>query len=428
VAWWRGFSLRLARTGGVLGGLLLLASVPLSAPNQAAAVRRPPLAAIGLPPAARPASDRGPSDEIALLHRAAGRIVGDPVLGLTVLLLVGTVSLGLARRSWTVSLHPGHLLAALALAELALHGRTLIQVAPARAFLGPDPISREILKLSEADPSGAPPRVRAQNHVYPDLLAIRHGIEKTDVNDVFQLEHAAVLYEPIYALAATSAPRRPAGAAMPDPETRRRIRQAALDRMAVSYLVSERVPRDPAWPVVAAGDDHAGRPFVIQRNPTALPRAYVVPRARVQPPDQTVDPGSFLLDDPRETVLVPADPLASLPDGRRQPFTPALWAGRDPDRPAIEVTTAAPGLLVIADTWMPGWSARLDGRPVPVHRGNHSQRVIALPSAGAHRIQLEYHPPGLPLGGSITLLSAVLLVGLAAGGRRPGMHLRGQPD
>ncbi len=33
-----------------------------------------------------------------------------------------------------------------------------------------------------------------------------------------------------------------------------------------------------------------------------------------------------------------------------------------------------PGLLVVADSWMPGWTARVDGVPVPILRGNHAQR------------------------------------------------------
>ena len=60
------------------------------------------------------------------------------------------------------------------------------------------------------------------------------------------------------------------------------------------------------------------------------------------------------------------DPLRSIPDTHRQPFTAAEWASVDPDHPVLEVTTQAPGLLVISDTWMPGWTARVDGEPTPI--------------------------------------------------------------
>ncbi len=79
----------------------------------------------------------------------------------------------------------------------------------------------------------------------------------------------------------------------------------------------------------------------------------------------------FRAIDPREAVLMAGDPL--LPAGSRQPFTPAVWSSNDPDRSCLNVTTEAPGLLVVADTWMPGWEAQDNGRPVRLHRGNHAQ-------------------------------------------------------
>ncbi|MBV8313701.1 MAG: hypothetical protein JOZ53_01960, partial [Planctomycetaceae bacterium] len=96
------------------------------------------------------------------------------------------------------------------------------------------------------------------------------------------------------------------------------------------------------------------------------------------------------------------------PGAARQPFTPAEWASSDPDRPVIRVTTVAPGLLVVADTWMPGWTAHVDGRPAPIFRGNHAQRVVPLPDPGRHEIVLRYHAPGLARGMALTGLSAVV--------------------
>ena len=74
----------------------------------------------------------------------------------------------------------------------------------------------------------------------------------------------------------------------------------------------------------------------------------------------------------------------------------------DPDRVVVRVATGAPGLLVIADTWMPGWTARVDGRPAPIYRGNHAQRVVTLPRPGPHEIELRYEPPGFASGLAVT--------------------------
>ncbi|MHC5543336.1 hypothetical protein ACYOEI_34365, partial [Singulisphaera rosea] len=109
---------------------------------------------------------------------------------------------------------------------------------------------------------------------------------------------------------------------------------------------------------------------------------------------------AFGRSDPRQSVLMPEDPLG--PDNPRQPFTPAEWSSNDPDRVVVKVRTQAPGLLVVADTWLPGWTARVDGRAVAILRGNHAQRVIPLPSPGAHEIVMRYEAPGFGRGLAIT--------------------------
>ena len=114
----------------------------------------------------------------------------------------------------------------------------------------------------------------------------------------------------------------------------RRIRQAVFDRMSVGFLVSDRVEADPRWPVAAEGTWDGAR-FVIQRNASAMPRAYVVPRATLLPDHPGVVLPSLAGLNPRETVVMTADPLAGLASGPRQPFTAAEWTSADPDRPAM---------------------------------------------------------------------------------------------
>ena len=149
---------------------------------------------------------------------------------------------------------------------------------------------------------------------------------------------------------------------------------------------------------------------MIQQNTAALPRAYVVPRAEVVADDPALILSKFRSNDPRSAVLMSHDPLAGLPAGGRQTFIPVSWLSHDPDRPILEVFTEAPGLLVMADTWLPGWSALVDGRPAPIFQGNLAQRVIPLEQTGRHTICLQYTPPGLPLGGFITVTSGLAWV------------------
>lgn len=56
-----------------------------------------------------------------------------------------------------------------------------------------------------------------------------------------------------------------------------------------------------------------------------------------------------------------------------------------------EVQLDAAGVLVVADTWYPGWEATVDGQPAPVLRVDHDFRGLRL-EPGDHRVELRYRP------------------------------------
>lgn len=291
------------------------------------------------------------------------------------------------RRAWIA-------LGVLALLELSVIGRGLIPTSPADRFVGPDSVSRAILEVQPPDPF----RLRARDAFYPDLPAALHGFEKTNLNDYYQVAHAERVYSALYPL-------------FEDREWENRftasLAQAVLDRMNVSLLVTDRPEPGTNWPIVAQGQREK-TPFWIFRNPTALPRAYVVPRAESWKKGDSWE-RRFLEVSPREAVLMASDPLGPT-RGPRQPFLPAHYEAVDADRITIEVATDAPGLLVVADTWMPGWSATLDSRPAPILRGNGAQRVVPLPQPGNHVIRMRYEAPGLRAGMLITGLTGALWI------------------
>jgi len=297
----------------------------------------------------------------------------------------------------------------LALAELGWQGYAHVPIAAAERFTGVDRVGETLLRLRRVSERSDPLRIKARDAFFGDLPAACLGIEKTNINDAFQLGHAARLYETLYP--AASRPRRRRHQPMNDAvdDYRRQVRQAVFDRMSVSFLVSDRVESDPGWPVAERGEWH-GSPFVIERNPTALPRAYIVPSAAVVPEREIFVPGLFRQTDPRTSVLMSADPLGALAPGPRQRFTAAAWVSTDPDHPVLSVTTEAPGLLVVTDSWLPGWTARVDGVATPVYRGNYAQRVIPVYRPGRHTIALDYWPRGFALGCGISAVSTLAWV------------------
>lgn len=329
--------------------------------------------------------------------RALDRIAHEPrviaVAAVATVILAGAWSQ--ARRGW--------LMGALAVGELAWAGFMLMPVASLERIVTPRGVAAA---LGDRAPFRAPPRVKARDAVYGDLEALIDGVEKTNVNDSFQLDAPSRLHEPLYEIASRP---RPFARALPmyEPvaEFKAGIRQAVLDRMSVEALVSDRVEEGCPWPIIDRGEG-----LVIARNPTAMPRAYVVPAAVVIEGNPAVVLSAFRALDPRRSVVMEADPFAGLPAGPRQGFKPARWLPAASDRVVLEVETDAPGLLVVADTWMPGWTARVDGRPATIMRGNLCQRVVALSHPGRHRIEMAYLPPGLILGAATSAVSALVWV------------------
>jgi len=307
-------------------------------------------------------------------------------------------------------------LGVLAWAELGCYGYSILRVAPPGRFLGPDPIGDAIDIARDPRPDAGPVRIRADDDLYDDARAFARGYEKANIYDSYQIQRAANLYQTLYPIFRDD----PADAS-PEARVRRATRQAVLDRMAISFIVGPRAGLDPAWPLIATGL-RDGRPYAVHRNPTALPRAYVVPRSHPAPTHSEAVLEAFRRVDPRQAVLLSApDPLP--PVGPRQPFTPADYDASDPALLVIRTANAAPGLLVIADTWMPGWTARVDGRPAPILLGNHAQRVIPLPDPGRHEIVLEYRPPGFALGLTITELASIAWLALATRALRRRIEL-----
>ncbi len=146
-----------------------------------------------------------------------------------------------------------------------------------------------------------------------------------------------------------------------------------------------------------------------------LPRAYVVHR----------------LKPVRDDVVA----LAMIRTGNFEPASEALWTEPDPlpamAEPGVPdsvhvirysfneaeflVSTAAPGLLVIADQFDPDWHAAIDGAPAMIHRVDYLMRGVLI-QPGVHRVRFRYEPRALAAGIRISIVSLGLTLALAGAG------------
>ena len=79
----------------------------------------------------------------------------------------------------------------------------------------------------------------------------------------------------------------------------------------------------------------------------------------------------------------------------------------------VEALTDTQGrtMLVVANTYYPGWNAYIDGQPASLMRVNWAMNGVILPS-GKHTVRLLYEPASFRIGLWISGLSMVLFIGM----------------
>lgn len=83
----------------------------------------------------------------------------------------------------------------------------------------------------------------------------------------------------------------------------------------------------------------------------------------------------------------------------------------------IEATSAGNGVLVVNDSYWPGWMAKIDGKEVPVWPADYLVRAVPWPS-GRHVLEMRYEPKEVRAGLFVSMAGAVALIGLVVGERR----------
>lgn len=110
----------------------------------------------------------------------------------------------------------------------------------------------------------------------------------------------------------------------------------------------------------------------------------------------------------RAALVESGDAPAALPASDFAPVLAQLVAYRR-NRVDLSVAAPAPGILVLAENYAPGWHALIDGSAVPVFRADHMLRAVVVP-AGTHRISFLYKPRGhVPLLVAFATALAVLV-------------------
>jgi hypothetical protein len=186
----------------------------------------------------------------------------------------------------------------------------------------------------------------------------------------------------------------------------------------------------PPYPALSASGltrVYSGPDARVYRVDGALPRAWVVHTQRV------VDDDAAALDaitrpgfDARDVAITERrlSGLSTKPLSGGGVTGDAEIVRYEPERVVVRARTAQPGLVVLPDTYYPGWRADVDGREVPVERVDYLFRGVRV-ATGVHTVVLRYEPLSWRIGWVVSLISLIgLAVATVVGIRRRSPSVR----
>ena len=84
---------------------------------------------------------------------------------------------------------------------------------------------------------------------------------------------------------------------------------------------------------------------------------------------------------------------------------------------SIRANLACPGMVILSDTYFPGWEARVDGKSAAIYEVNAAMRGVLAP-AGIHSVTMRFRPASAIWGAWLTLAGILGAVGVWLTGKR----------
>lgn len=138
----------------------------------------------------------------------------------------------------------------------------------------------------------------------------------------------------------------------------------------------------------------------------ALPRVLAVSSYEMITDDQQIVDTLFSEKfDPASSVILETVPGVEPETGTAS----AVIREYSYNRVGIRSDSQTPKIIVLSDTWAPGWKAYVDGKQSDILRANFTFRAVAV-DAGSHDIVFSYEPFGAMLGYLIAGITSVTLL------------------
>jgi hypothetical protein len=153
----------------------------------------------------------------------------------------------------------------------------------------------------------------------------------------------------------------------------------------------------------------------VYEDPGAFPRAWTVHElVRISHPNQGLELIGNRLEDLRNKAFLSGEPPRLDSCAAADQVTFVRYRASEA---ILRAQMSCRGMLVLSDTFYPGWRASIDGRAAPIHEVNSGMRGVVVP-AGSHEVRFYFRPLSVYLGAALSVLGVLLVLLIARAPRR----------
>ena len=167
----------------------------------------------------------------------------------------------------------------------------------------------------------------------------------------------------------------------------------AINLLGVQYIIQKVSDTNKPWafPVWQYPYDfkivYQDKNYLVFQNLQAFPRAFLVGNYIVEPNDKQNLIKLFSINR-STTITLEEDPRIKKTNSL---VAHAVIKSYLSDKVTIQTTSNAKALLFLSDTYFPGWTASIDGKPAKIYRADYTFRAVVVPE-GTHTVVFSYWP------------------------------------
>lgn len=183
-----------------------------------------------------------------------------------------------------------------------------------------------------------------------------------------------------------------------------------IDLLGMKYILSSASLADPKLKLLFKGKD-----YYVYENLEVLPRSFLVNNIKIALTKEEVF--NLLSDDkfdPYKEVILEEHlkhPLISLSKDNSTARSLVNIIDYQPNKVVISASSDKDSLLLLTDTYYPGWKAFIDEKQTKIYAADYIFRAIFFPQ-GTHTVEFVYNPFSFRLGLWISLVTLAVVLSI----------------